>query len=499
MRRVIIALGLCAVTWVPASGATLYVNNSGSPACSDATAKASNAAGSPWCSIGRAAWGSTTRSSPNTSEAAAAGDTVLVTGGTYSSAETTADNWAVLYNPANSGSVGNYITFTCVGACTLVAEGGAYAAIGADTRDYIKWYADVTLGYAWSIQACALTTAPTGCPDDFVLPDQGLGPVLCHDVTACWIEGVTIDGGPNIDWADNYNGVRAEFCASCTFRNLTIRDFRLSGGNHNQSCVTFYGVANGVSEYVTCSNAGSGIFFKDTGITPEQSGNRVRYWLIDTVNEGIAFSQTSEDRNYIYQNIITNVEYGFKVVGGGNSNDWIFNNVFYAMSSGCVGHNAAGSGARFWNNICLSSTADMVDITGGANMPADTVLDHEHNVYSDYATTFYSGTTTRTFANYKSTYTDQDQATPASVDADPLFVDAAGGDFRLCTGSGTPAAGCSGASPAINLGVDHDDLDGDASTSDAINAGVYVTGSETFGAQSSSSSAPRRLRIRGEH
>ena len=65
-------------------------------------------------------------------------------------------------------------------------------------------------------------------------------------------------------------------------------------------------------------------------------------------------------------------------------------------------------------------------------------------------------------------------------------------DFRL-----------QGGSPALNAGIDYLDLDGDASTTDAINIGAYVTGSETFGVDGSSGmnytgiAGPRRQRQLG--
>ena len=60
--------------------ATLYVNGATG---NDSTTYSNNDSANPWATIGRAAWGSTDRSDPNSEEAAAAGDTVLVAAGTY--------------------------------------------------------------------------------------------------------------------------------------------------------------------------------------------------------------------------------------------------------------------------------------------------------------------------------------------------------------------------------------------------------------------------------
>lgn len=63
----------------------------------------------------------------------------------------------------------------------------------------------------------------------------------------------------------------------------------------------------------------------------------------------------------------------------------------------------------------------------------------------------------------------QDNASPASITSDPLFVDAGAGNYRLQAGS-----------PARDLGVDILDLQG-GGTSASIHAGCYVTGTETIG------------------
>jgi hypothetical protein len=102
-------------------------------------------------------------------------------------------------------------------------------------------------------------------------------------------------------------------------------------------------------------------------------------------------------------------------------------------------------------------------------------------VYYGYTGWFYSGEANKSFSDYLTAYTDQDQASPASITSDPLFANPSGGNYRLCTGSGTPHASCAGASPAIGHGRDINDLDNDSSTTDAINAGAYITGSEVIG------------------
>jgi hypothetical protein len=134
-------------------------------------------------------------------------------------------------------------------------------------------------------------------------------------------------------------------------------------------------------------------------------------------------------------------------------------------------------------------------------MPTDLVVDLEHNLYFTF-TNFYTGTDgNRNFTNYLLLNLTQDQLAPASRNVNPLFANASGADYRLCTGAGAPVASCSGASPAMTLGIDLFDLNGNGSTSDSIRAGAYVTNNETFGPSAAgpqSPSAPTNLRVVGQ-
>jgi hypothetical protein len=464
--RVILATALMTLTSVVANAqTTLYVNGSTG---NDSTSRAANSAASPWRTIGRAVWGSANRSTPNAGEAAAAGHTVNVAGGTYSFTGTVGNRFDPVYNPVNNGTAGSYITITCTGRCTLVAPSADSPVIGASAKNYIKWFADVGAGNAWVIQACG---TQSGCGAGVVNTTPDTGPVVCHGATGCWIEGASIDGGAGIDYADNWNAVRIENCTSCVVRNISAANFTRAGGsNHNQSIITMYGSRNSIIEHNVGRNSGAGVYFKDSTNTNPQSGNLVRFNRFDAVNEVIAFSLTSENRNYIYQNVGMNGNVGLAVVGGGLSNDWIFNNTFYRMALAAVVINGAGTGGRFWNNICVQ--CDTVVLASQGAMPSEAVFDMEHNVYSAYGQFYQGSDGARSFASFKSSYAGQEQAAPASVDANPLFVNAATGDFRL-----------GGSSPAIGRGVDLHDLNGNGSTTDTISAGAHVTGAEVIGPQ----------------
>lgn len=87
---------------------TLYVAGSGD----DAVSYAENTRTRPWRTIGRAAWGSTSRSSPDAIQAAQAGDTVVVSPGVdWEDGDPRGGRFTVSLNPVNSGTPGAPITF----------------------------------------------------------------------------------------------------------------------------------------------------------------------------------------------------------------------------------------------------------------------------------------------------------------------------------------------------------------------------------------------------
>lgn len=477
--RVILTAGLILFTALSASAqTTLYVNGATG---NDSVSKANNSASNPWRTIGRAAWGSTSRSAPNPSEAAAAGDTVSIAGGTYDYGGTINFRWGVVYNPANHGTSANPITFRCDGTCTLTARSANSPVIGASERNYIKWYADVARGHAWAIQACGLQSAPAGCPENFVNTTPDTGPVACQGTTGCWIEGATIHGGPQTDYNDNWDGIRTEGARSTTIRYNTITSFHLlTYGGGNGACLKIYYSPDSLIEHNDLSNCGTAVAWKDTGgSTLPQENVRVRFNHILNVNYCLSMSQTAEGRNYFYQNVCTNSRFGWFITGGGTSGDWIFNNTYYNLLASGVYPTSLGFGGRFWNNIVVN--ADRVVLLEGGSMPDSSVIDLEHNVYFGHRQ-FYSGTDGNlSFSSFRSAYPTHNADAPLSVEANPLFVNASQGDFRLCTGAGNPAPSCTGASPALAIGLDFFDLDGDGNTSEAIRAGAFVTNNESMG------------------
>lgn len=149
-----------------ADAKTLYVDGTSG---NDATTYASNDINNKWRTIGRAAWGSTTYASPNTSQAAQAGDTVLITAGIYwENGSPTGTRYTVALNPANSGTSGNPITFRGVGDVYIRLNNGIRGPmIGcASSRNYIIWdhfIIDDTYGGSMPDTGPVVFVGSTGC------------------------------------------------------------------------------------------------------------------------------------------------------------------------------------------------------------------------------------------------------------------------------------------------------------------------------------------------
>lgn len=497
--------------------ASLCVKTGGSDATANGSINyvAGNEAGSTcWQTIGRALWGNASRSSPNTANAVDAGETVYVFGGSYDSAVTLGiDEFEGLYRAVNTGTLGNYIRVVCVGDCVLSAPdlGGPIIGIGdtaSTVNDYIEWYADISQGHSWQIASCSLASGSCAAGTVRMINlGQDTSPVTCQGQEAPRFEGFIITS-PNDPAGDNYSGIRIQGCDGARIRNNHVSGFRVSTGNtwnSHASCFVTYVTQNATYENNYCEDSGGGFSFKDQPtINLPNSGNIVRYNRVHNVGDAFAIINPSEnaldDRSYFYQNVVTSFVRGVQITGA--RNDWIFNNTFYdAWSFGEIGITTHGLtlvpesnpgtvddgafGVRMWNNII--HTADFM-LYNEATTGDQDAIDTEHNVYFGARTNFYGSEAEAAIASlaaWQSAHptldADNSPAGTISVSSDPLLADPANGDFRLCTAAGVPHASCSGASPAINRGVDLHDLDGDASTTDAINAGAYVTGNETIG------------------
>lgn len=483
--------------------ATLYVNNSGSPACSDSTTKASNSAGSPWCSVYRAAHGSAPPGADDTAQAAAAGDVVTVTAGTYATAGTGTRNVPAL-NPANDGTAGNYITFQCATThgCILQLSSSDGPVIGAYVRVYIKWIGF----YVNELNAT---------------PRVDTGPAVCWaSVNGCWLESNRLIGyqyGHNR--ADNHPAIRAEDSGNFTIKGNTISGFYTCPitttpcsdpvivNLHNGTGVQLYRSTGGLIENNDISDSGSCIFLKGGPWTTPQPGTTVRFNLCHdlTLSGGSAYvihagsPATLGNPTLIHQNI------AYSIVGtcmrlwwfGGADdtndprNSHFINNTC-DQTDYCIefvgtpfATNTTGMANSFWNNICSRQTNGIR--SEGTTIHQDaTEVDHEHNVFFSTSGTnvvLNGGSTNLTYAQWQASPYTQDATAPALSTSDPTFTNTATRTYTL-----------QGGSPAATQGRVTQSIGG--TNGSTIPAGAYITGSETIGVSGGGGGSGRAPRVR---
>lgn len=455
-----------------AEAKTLYVNGSTG---NDAITYANNNESNPWRSIGRAAWGSTNRSTPNATEAARAGDTVLVAAGTYSTAGTDI-RYDPAYNSVNSGTSNNPITFQASGTVHLTLGNSRGPMIGSNGKDYVTWS-------GFSIhEATAVSRADTG-------------PITVWGATGVIIENNTINGNGDPGYGDNHPGIRIEGSRNVTVRNNRISNFRTSVVNPvNGAGIQVYESYNLLISNNDISASGSGIFLKQL-IYNATGTTTIRNNLIYNVASGgiVIHRQAVGQTTRIHNNIVRASEDGIRLWGFDTStfprNTIIANNTFYENNHGLyILYNLQpNAGIVFFNNIIANSMYAIQSESVPSSGVEQARFSAQHNSYYQLGTHAYiSGR--YTLSAWKDSLR-QDIVAPEAISANPLFVDAAGGNFRLQVGSS-----------ALSLGVDVLDLNNNGSVVDTIPAGAYITGNEVIGLGSQSSDvlppmAPANVRI----
>lgn len=443
------AKALC-VNGSTGSDATTYAANNGTSTC--------------WQTIGRAAWGSTTRSSPNTAEAAAAGDVVTIAAGTYTTAGI-GGRFDVAYDPANNGTSGNLITFQCAsaGACILQLSSSSGPVIGCAGSDYIKWdgfYIDEA------------NAAPIG----------DTGPVVFNAAEFCELHNTEINGITTA-FGDNHNGVRIEGSQHTLIRNNTIYEIGDDGGyGQNSAAVMLYDANDSVIEHNHFYTSGVGVFVKGQHPGETQRRTIIRYNLITDIRyAGLDLLADYQGRHY--QNIIRDcgaTGIGVKIYalgpgeGGEPTQVFVVNNT---IDDCAIGIDLQGQGAdnEVHNNL-ITTNDDGLGAEGAIGAPL-TGLSFERNLYfgnSNMARFDRDGSNpTYTLATWQSTYSED----PNGSSADPDYVNAAGNDFHLDVGS-----------PALTLGRVVQSIGG--TNGDTIPAGAYITGSETIGIDAGGATVP---------
>lgn len=425
----------------------------------DTVSYVANSAQAPWRSLDRALRGTRRPNPPIASEAAQAGDVVLVAAGRYT-ARGTGLRYEPAFNPINDGNSANPIVIRaqgrvdlahdCANACERAASGPVLGTLG---RQYIHWF-------GFHVDENDVT----------IHPDTGSTVVWNSD--SVLIDGCTIQGRRQT-YGDNHNGVRFEDARNSILRNCRIHDIQgayvpeHAVWNHNGAGVMLYGSHGIIIEHNEITGCGSGAFPKGRN----NSGITIRFNLIHGCNKGVrvSYSGSAAAPVRIYQNVIydgvssTPGDRGHGINLAENATHvYVANNTLVNFMSGVY----------FSNDMNQSNLVIQNNIINDANYGVWTEIASVKNFSVDYQTYhsvggwIYGPANTTDFTTWQNGINDDRR----SSTADPLFVSRVARDFRLAANS-----------PARNAGIDFLDLNGNGQINDTIHRGAYITGNETIG------------------
>ncbi len=446
-----------------ADAKTLYVDRVNG---NDARSYSDNSSSTPWASLGRAVWGSVNRSSPNSGEAARAGDVVLVAGGTYGEGSASGSSGvSPLYNPVNGGTSSSQLVIRCVtvGACVLTSSNYEGPLVGSYDRDYVEWDG-FTINEASTNQR----------------PDSGIA--IIRDADSVTLRNLTLIGSAGNWGGTNHNGIRIEFSTNCHVVNNEISG--LTGDNGpNDTGLTLY-VSNRcvIENNYIHDNRGAQVIEK----TGTNNGN---LWTYDNVfrfnvlegGGSAVYISGGGARSTYHQNVFRRsgncVTLAPLVASTGTLTDYTFaNNVFVGCSYGIYsgGTNRDGT-ATFWNNIFTGNSRVYVD-EGTAVGPSRYTF--EHNSYYGYGVFATVSGANYSLDQWRNNWR-QDAQAPASMVVDPLLASILSFNYRLLPGS-----------PVVALGRAIRNIGG--ANGSTIPAGVYITGNEVIG-RAGGSNLPRTV------
>lgn len=444
----------------------LYVHSTNG---NDSTSYADNNENNPWRTIGRAAWGNTSFTSPNAGQAARAGDIVLISAGIYwESGPSNGNRFTVALNPVNNGTSGAPIIFRGIGLVYIRLQAGIRGGmIGCNGSNYIIW-------------------------DNFQIDDyyggstSDTGPVVFNASRHCQIINSDIKGHLGSyyhgypTFGGNYRGISLEPAHNTTIRNNRIHQFR---GGQNEAGIMAYDSNDNIIEHNEIYDNGQGIFIKGLHPGNTQARNLIRKNFIHDNGGGIRVL-LAEDTIVSQNLVINNSGAGLWAGFAGSTRSRFINNTLYGNHIGIFPQGADLVDVHFKNNIVVG-TGDAIFDWQSVN-PLQQSTTFNRNLYYNHARfAYYESGGTFPFASWQGTY---GKDADSSADRSPLFV-TPGSNFKLQSNS-----------PALTLGRVAESIGG--SNDAVIPAGAYITGNEVIGLLSESSisdssppSPPVNLRI----
>lgn len=355
----------------------------------------------------------------------------------------TADRYATSFLPL-AGASGNPTIIVCKRAAAYntvdrtrwsngVTSGDAGCpVIGSDSVNYIRWigaYVDENLSRRFPDTGPAVFRACTG-----------------GEIHASRIDGLTIDV------VDNHNCVRLDDSTDCVVKNNYLTGIRkTSGDNHNFAAIMTYGSRGSLIEHNELPDNACAIFIKGStqGGTRHNSGI-IRYNKIYDTAFGVHFLEvhTGEElvvtHNLIYDYEFQGLVWDNSVSGATLRNVKVRNNTVARPLSTVeravwIENIGVNTGHELTDNILVApDTAgarcvDGFDYSGSAF----TISGNHHYQSGGTRRWSWDGANQTTIANWQTA-----SSATSETEGDPLFVNSAGGDFRLQGGSPAAGKGC---------------------------------------------------------
>lgn len=408
---------------------------------------------------------------------AVAGDVIDIAPGVYVGTDPSAGSgyrYTPAFRPSNSGTAENPIVFKARYQAAIsefeysdvrsgaTTPGSGWPAFGVLTKDYV---------YLLGLYSDESAENNKGCADS--------GPCTMWSTTGSRLLRCKIRG-ENAPFNDNHSGVRLENFFSGQIKSNDIAGFntQLNGGSTNQAGIITYDLRNSIIENNLIDDCGNNLYIKGR----DQYGNTIRWnWLSNATSAGMRLGALIVDpsdptnRNLIYGNLLVDCRNDIELALSAtqetavNGTD-IFNNTVYASAalssslSLMITDSVESHDNTFRSNIVYANGRKAYfgqETSGNSAAGFAGYISSDYNIYYG-AINFADGTSgsdwdAASFATWTSLTSSDDN----SILADPLFVNAAGGDFTLQSES-----------PAIDHGIDYKNLLG-GGTSAPITDGAY--------------------------
>lgn len=439
VAALLVPVGVISLSAISANASTSYVVDN-TAACSDT---GPGSATQPFCTIAAAA------------KVAHAGDTVTVNAGTYAGTSV---------NPANSGTAGSPITFTANPGVTV---SGGTKAFALSSRNYI-----VISGFTITGTSSAGISISSGANDtvsDDVISGTGSYGISVSGGSAVTLAGNTesFAGVPVSSpaagiYLSNVNGglvqgnITHDNSAHGIYLTGSTTGILVTGNTSYHNAYQYVRNANGIDDIAPANSIIGNVTYdnEDTGINIYTGGNNALVANNVTYGNG---DHGIDDYNVTGGRIINNTVYGNCTDGinveGTSGNYTIQNNVSMNNATGAIINPtpiAETDGKPDYTNLCNRRVGNIgVYDSAPATTTADYNLVWQSGPGAEYS---WAGTT---YSTQQALFaaTGQEQH---GIFHDPLFANAAGGNFQLTAGSPAIDAAntsVSGHQPTDILGV----------------------------------------------